>query len=68
MLHQKLQKREAEASKPRKYKTGEADAIVNRAIDAIMAHSDRVVDSSNINFDRKRNVLAATVLKGMQSI
>ncbi|MBD2099275.1 hypothetical protein H6F90_29870 [Trichocoleus sp. FACHB-591] len=27
-------------SKPRKYKTGEADAIVNRAIDAIMAHNN----------------------------
>jgi hypothetical protein len=32
--------REAEASKPRKYKTGEADAIVNRAIDTIMQHNN----------------------------
>ncbi|MBD2465619.1 hypothetical protein H6G89_32010 [Oscillatoria sp. FACHB-1407] len=28
-------------NKPRKYKTGEADAIVNRAIDAIMAHNNQ---------------------------
>ncbi|MEP0872812.1 telomere resolvase [Trichocoleus desertorum AS-A10] len=32
--------REAEASKPRRYKTGEADAIANQAIDAIMAHNN----------------------------
>jgi hypothetical protein len=32
--------REAEASKPRRYKTGEADAIVNRAIDAIIHHNN----------------------------
>jgi Telomere resolvase len=28
-------------SKPRKYKTGEAEAIANQAIDAIMAHNDQ---------------------------
>jgi len=27
------------SEKPRRYKTGEADGIINRAIDAIMAHN-----------------------------
>ncbi|MBW4489911.1 MAG: telomere resolvase [Trichocoleus desertorum ATA4-8-CV12] len=34
------EKTNTEESKPRKYKTGEADAIVNRAIDAIIHHNN----------------------------
>ncbi|MEP0872951.1 hypothetical protein NDA01_24345, partial [Trichocoleus desertorum AS-A10] len=34
------EKTNTEESKPRKYKTGEADAIVHRAIDAIMQHNN----------------------------
>lgn len=35
------EKTNTEESRPRKYKTGEADAIVNRTIDAIMQHNNR---------------------------
>jgi hypothetical protein len=35
------EKANTEESKPRKYKTGEADAIANQAIDAIMQHNNQ---------------------------